>query len=125
MDYDDNDFQSQNLRLAGEGSAKFPPFSSSAAESCSISRRNNVWSGATSSESVEMLLKSVGEEEIIPGQTTVKDSGACDELGIITKQMEHNLKPDNSNLSNVGNLPQIEDTSQTHEAPSLFGLRRI
>ena len=25
MDYDDNDFQSQNLRLAGEGSAKFPP----------------------------------------------------------------------------------------------------
>ena len=25
MDYDDNDFQSQYLRLAGEGSAKFPP----------------------------------------------------------------------------------------------------
>ncbi|CBI36685.3 unnamed protein product, partial [Vitis vinifera] len=25
MDYDDNDFQSQNLQLAGEGSAKFPP----------------------------------------------------------------------------------------------------
>ncbi|CBI36675.3 unnamed protein product, partial [Vitis vinifera] len=25
MDYDDNDFQSQNLWLAGEGSAKFPP----------------------------------------------------------------------------------------------------
>ncbi|CBI37358.3 unnamed protein product, partial [Vitis vinifera] len=200
MDYDDNDFQSQNLRLAGEGSAKFPPvlgpyalpkfdfddslqghlrfdslvetevflgiesqednqwiedfsrgssgieFSSSAAESCSISRRNNVWSEATSSESVEMLLKSVGQEEIVPGQTTVKDSGACDELGSITKQMEHNLKPDNSNLSNVGNvidsgptirpdeflgsfsvlnkdagkeLPQIEDTSQTREGDSL------
>ncbi|KAL6342583.1 hypothetical protein AAG906_012442 [Vitis piasezkii] len=59
--------------------------------------------------------------------------------------MEHNLKPDNSNLSNVGNvidsgptirpyeflgsfsvlndagkeLPQIEDTSQTHEGDSL------
>ena len=120
-------------------------FSSSAAESCSISRRNNVWSEATSSESVEMLLKSVGQEEIVPGQTTVKDSGACDELGSITKQMEHNLKPDNSNLSNVGNvidsgpticpdeflgsfsvlndagkeLPQIEDTSQTHESDSL------
>ena len=121
-------------------------FSSSAAESCSISRRNNVWSEATSSESVEMLLKSVGQEEIVPGQTTVKDSGACDELGSITKQMEHNLKPDNSNLSNVGNvidsgptirpdeflgsfsvlnkdagkeLPQIEDTSQTREGDSL------
>ena len=92
-----------------------------------------------------MLLKSVGQEEIVPGQTSVKDSGACDELGSITKQMEHNLKPDNSNLSNVGNvidsgptirpdeflgsfsvlndagkeLPQIEDTSQTHESDSL------
>ena len=200
MDYDDNDFQSQNLRLAGEGSAKFPPvlgpyalpkfdfddslqghlrfdslvetevflgiesqednhwiedfsrgssgieFSSSAAESCSISRRNNVWSEATSSESVEMLLKSVGQEEIVPGQTIVKDSGACDELGNLTEQMEHNLKPDNSDPSNVGNvidsgrtirpdeflgsfsvlnedagkeLPQIEDTSQIHEGDSL------
>lgn len=200
MDYDDNDFQSQNLRLAGEGSAKFPPvlgpyalpkfdfddslqghlrfdslvetevflgiesqednqwiedfsrgssgieFSSSAAESCSISRRNNVWSEATSSESVEMLLKSVGQEEIVPGETVVKDSGLCDELGSLTKQMEHNLKPDNRNLSNVGNvidsgpiirpdeflesfsvlnedpgkeLHQIAHTSQTHEGDSL------
>ena len=25
MDYDDNDFQSQNLHLPGEGSTKFPP----------------------------------------------------------------------------------------------------
>ncbi|RVW23653.1 hypothetical protein CK203_093950 [Vitis vinifera] len=154
MDYDDNDFQSQNLRLAGEGSAKFPPvlgpyalpkfdFDDSLQGHL---RRNNVWSEATSSESVEMLLKSVGQEEIVPGQTTVKDSGACDELGSITKQMEHNLKPDNSNLSNVGNvidsgptirpdeflgsfsvlnkdagkeLPQIEDTSQTREGDSL------
>jgi hypothetical protein len=38
-------------------------FSSSAAESCSISKTNNVWSEATSTESVEMLLKSVGENE--------------------------------------------------------------
>src|SRR6185437_11822569 len=36
-------------------------FSSSAAESCS--KTNNVWSEATSTESVEMLLKSVGENE--------------------------------------------------------------
>ena len=28
-----------------------------------------------------MLLKSIGQEEIVPGQTTVKDSGVYDELG--------------------------------------------
>ncbi|XP_073353250.1 protein SWOLLEN 1 isoform X1 [Aegilops tauschii subsp. strangulata] len=39
-------------------------FSSSAAESCSISRSNYVWSEATSTECVEMLLKSVGENEM-------------------------------------------------------------
>ncbi|KAG2679912.1 hypothetical protein I3760_11G072900 [Carya illinoinensis] len=142
MDYDDNDFQSQNLHLAGEGSTKFPPvlqpyalpkfdfddslqghlrfdslvetevflgiesnennhwiedfsrgssgieFNSTATESCSIARRNNVWSEATSSESVEMLLKSVGQEEIIPRQPVVKESDACDELGLLGKQME-------------------------------------
>ncbi|VAH18204.1 unnamed protein product [Triticum turgidum subsp. durum] len=39
-------------------------FSSSAAEPCSISRSNYVWSEATSTECVEMLLKSVGENEM-------------------------------------------------------------
>ncbi|WVZ57611.1 hypothetical protein U9M48_007974 [Paspalum notatum var. saurae] len=38
-------------------------FGSSAAESCSLSKTNNVWSEATSTESVEMLLKSVGEND--------------------------------------------------------------
>ncbi|WCJ25904.1 G2484-1 protein [Euphorbia peplus] len=152
MDYDDNDFQSQNLQLAGESSNKFPPvlrpyalpkfdfddnlhgslrfdslvetevflgiesnedsqwiedfsrgsggiqFSSSAAESCSIPLRNNVWSEATSSESVEMLLKSVGQEELILAQNHSKESDACDELGCIIKQMEPNLKQ-NSNIA--------------------------
>lgn len=144
MDYDDNDFQGQNLHLAGEGSSKFSPvlhpyslpkfdfddglqshlrfdslvenevflgiptqednqwiedfsrgssgieFSSSAAESCSISRRNNVWSEATSSESVEMLLKSVRQEEMVPGETIIEESDACRESG----GMEHHLKQD-------------------------------
>ncbi|KAM7531100.1 hypothetical protein LguiB_034510 [Lonicera macranthoides] len=40
-------------------------FSPSAAESCSISRHINVWSEATSSESVEMLLKSVGSSNAV------------------------------------------------------------
>lgn len=148
MDYDDNDFQGQNLHLAGEGSSKFSPvlhpyalpkfdfddglqshlrfdslvenevflgipsqednqwiedfsrgssgieFSPSAAESCSISRRNNVWSEATSSESVEMLLKSVRQEEMVPGDTIIEESDACRELGGLTEGMEHHLKQD-------------------------------
>lgn len=128
MDYDDNDFQGQNLQLAGEGNPQFPPvlrsyalpkfdfddslqghlrfdslvetevflgiqsqeddnqwiedfsrgnsgieFSSSAAENCSIPRRKNVWSEATSSESVEMLLKSVGQEDMNLGQAIIKE----------------------------------------------------
>eukprot|EP00258_Populus_trichocarpa_P036288 XP_024452307.1 uncharacterized protein LOC7461980 isoform X2 [Populus trichocarpa] len=150
MDYDDNDFQSHNLHLVGEGSNKFPPvlqpyalpkfdfddslhgslrfdslvetevflgiennednqwiedysrgtsgiqFSSRAAESCSISRCNNVWSEATSSESVEMLLKSVGQEDNTPVQNNSRESDACDELGCILKHMEPSLKQENN-----------------------------
>jgi len=151
MDYDDNDFQNQNLHLAGEGSAKFPPvlrpyalpkfdfdeslqanlrfdslvetevflgiesnednqwidafsrggsgieFSSTAAESCSISRHGKVWSEATSSESVEMLLKSVGQEDYIPRQTVIQESDACDELACLAKQMDTNPKFEDRN----------------------------
>lgn len=163
MDYDDNDFQSQNLHLAGEGSTNCPPvlqpyglpkfdfddslqghlrfdslvetevflgiesseannwiedfsrgssgieFSSSAVESCSISRRNNVWSEATSSESVEMLLKSVGQEEIIPAHTIFEESDAGKEVGCI-KQMEPNLKNDGNILSEIGAVTDLQST---------------
>ncbi|TYH59290.1 hypothetical protein ES332_D08G213000v1 [Gossypium tomentosum] len=194
MDNDENDSQSHNCHLAGEGNNKFPPvlrpyalprfdfddnlhghlrfdslvetevflgiessednqwiedfsrggtgiaFSSSAAESCSISRCNNVWSEAASSESVEMLLKSVGQDETIPVQTISKNSDACDELGCIINQMEPTLKHGDSGLPKVGDdlqpalqsgdcpgkLPGlkddiggdhllVEDVSQTHE----------
>ncbi|XP_022719064.1 uncharacterized protein LOC111277105 isoform X2 [Durio zibethinus] len=172
MDYDDNDFQSQNLHLAGEGNNKFPPvlrpyalprfdfdenlhghirfdslvetevflgiessedtqwiedfsrgstgiaFRSSEAEPCSISRRNNVWSEAASSESVEMLLKSVGQDEIIPCQTNSKDSDACDELGCIIKQMEPSLKHGDSGFSKGGD--DLQPALQTGEIPGKF-----
>ncbi|GAB2216907.1 hypothetical protein Drorol1_Dr00000055, partial [Drosera rotundifolia] len=65
-------------------------FSPSASESCSLSRRNNVWSEATSSESVEMLLNSVGQEEMVPEETLVEESNDFDELSCLAKQMEHN-----------------------------------
>ncbi|MBA0786882.1 hypothetical protein Gotri_025608 [Gossypium trilobum] len=173
MDYDDNDFQSPNLHLAGEGNNKFPPvlrpyalskfdfddnlhgrlrfdslveteaflgiesgednqwiedfsrgssgiaFSSSAAEPCSISRHNNVWSEAASSESVEMLLKSVGQDESVIGQSISKDSDACDELGGIIRKMEPSLEHGDSGLSKVGLQPAL----RTGEIPGkLSGL---
>ncbi|XP_054809968.1 uncharacterized protein LOC129311623 isoform X2 [Prosopis cineraria] len=168
MDYDDNDFQSQNLHLAGEGSAKFPPvlrpyalpkfdfdeslpgqlrfdnlvetevflgiennednqwidafprgssgieFSSTAAESCSISRHNNVWSEAASSESVEMLLKSVGQEEFIPRQSVIQESDACNELACLAKQMESNPKADDKNESR-GDVASLQPYHNIHE----------
>ncbi|XP_061337001.1 uncharacterized protein LOC133284060 isoform X2 [Gastrolobium bilobum] len=168
MDYDDNDFQSQNPHLAGEGSNKFPSalrpfalpkfdfdeslqghlrfdslvetevflgiesnednhwidaysrvssgieFSSTAAESCSISRHNNVWSEATSSESVEMLLKSVGQEEFIPRETVIQESDACDELACLAKQMEPNPKPDDKNECN-DNATELQPPGDIHE----------
>ena len=176
MDYDDNDFQSQNLHLAGEGSTKFPPvlqpyalpkfdfddslqghlrfdslvetevflgiesnednqwiedfsrgssgieFNSSAAETCSISRRNNVWSEATSSESVEMLLKSVGQEETILRQTIVEESEACDELGSLTKQMEPSLKHDDDILPKIGDDTDLKSTLPQDEIPENFSV---
>ncbi|KAL8196187.1 hypothetical protein R6Q57_025187 [Mikania cordata] len=90
MDIDDNDAQDQNLRIAGEGTSKVSPvlhsyalpkfeFDDSEAfleitnqednhwieeySTAVKSTRKNVWYEATSSESVEMLLKSVGQEE--------------------------------------------------------------
>ncbi|KAK8267852.1 hypothetical protein V6Z12_D11G027400 [Gossypium hirsutum] len=180
MDYDDNDFQSPNLHLAGEGNNKFPPvlrpyalskfdfddnlhgrlrfdslveteaflgiesgednqwiedfsrgssgiaFSSSAAEPCSISRHNNVWSEAASSESVEMLLKSVGQDESVIGQSISKDSDACDELGGIIRKMEPSLEHGDSGLSKVGLQPALQTDGslqpalQTGEIPGKF-----
>ncbi|GMJ15073.1 hypothetical protein HRI_005176500 [Hibiscus trionum] len=148
MDYDDNDLQSPNLHLAGEGNNKFPPvlcpyalprfdfednqwiedfsrgstgiaFSSSVAEPCSISRCKNVWSEAASSESVEMLLKSVGQDESILSQTIIKDSDACDELGGgRIKLMEPSLKHGDSDLTEVGD--DLQPASQTGDIPRKF-----
>uniref|UniRef100_A0A7N0RC50 Agenet domain-containing protein n=1 Tax=Kalanchoe fedtschenkoi TaxID=63787 RepID=A0A7N0RC50_KALFE len=77
-------------------------FSSQAAESASISRRNNVWSEAASLESVEMLLKAVGQEDTIPGDNEIQDCGAGDELGSSTLQLKQNEEDkDHLNANNV------------------------
>ncbi|XP_022875433.1 uncharacterized protein LOC111393895 isoform X1 [Olea europaea var. sylvestris] len=148
MDYNDNDYEGQNLHLAGEDSSKISSvlcpyalpkfdfddslqghlrfdslvenevflgiasqednqwiedfsrgssgieFHSSAAESCSLPRRNNVWSEATSSESVEMLLKAVGQEEMVPGEAIVEETDPGDQYCGMMEPMESNLKHD-------------------------------
>ncbi|XP_039121948.1 uncharacterized protein LOC120258555 isoform X2 [Dioscorea cayenensis subsp. rotundata] len=48
---------------------------STATEPCSISKHGNAWSEATSSESVEILLKSIGEGEI-ENETIMNEVGA-------------------------------------------------
>ncbi|KAG9452277.1 hypothetical protein H6P81_005181 [Aristolochia fimbriata] len=157
MDYDDNDFQSQNFHLVGEDASKFPPslrsftlpkydlddnlqvhlgfgidetevllgiqsqqdnhwiedfsrgssgieFSSSAAESCSISRRNNVWSEATSSESVEMLLKSVGQDEAITKQIIIEEPVASEGHDSLNNQMDSSTDKDQLLPTTTGDL---------------------
>uniref|UniRef100_A0A0D9XME6 Agenet-like domain-containing protein n=1 Tax=Leersia perrieri TaxID=77586 RepID=A0A0D9XME6_9ORYZ len=86
-------------------------FSSTAAESCSINRKNNVWSEATSTESVEMLLKSVGENEM----TENMDDNAHRQLSGMDSQTDpSNMQPKSSN-SPSGNIivPSENDKSQS------------
>lgn len=145
MDYNDNDYEGQNLHLAGEESSKISvlrpfalpkfdfddslhghlrfdslvenevflgipsqednhwiedfsrggngiEFSSSAAESCALPRHINVWSEATSSESVEMLLKAVGQEEMVPGENMIEESDPGDQLGSTTRVVENDSR---------------------------------
>lgn len=145
MDYNDNDYEGQNLHLAGEESSKISvlrpfalpkfdfddslhghlrfdslvenevflgipsqednhwiedfsrggsgiEFNSSAAESCALRRHINVWSEATSSESVEMLLKAVGQEEMVTGEKMIEESDPGDQLGSSTRVVENDLR---------------------------------
>ncbi|CAH9120043.1 unnamed protein product [Cuscuta europaea] len=158
MDYNENDYQSKNLHLAGEDSLKVSPvlrpftlprfdyddslqghlrfdslvenevflgipcqednqwiedfpressgiveYSSSVTQPCSITGHNNVWYEATSSESVEMLLKSVGQEHNLPEDTTIHQSSCDKELGNVT----HNLEP---SLLEDDKMDYAEDT---------------
>ncbi|XP_073055785.1 protein SWOLLEN 1-like isoform X3 [Primulina eburnea] len=85
-------------------------FSSNATESCALPRHDNVWSEATSSESVEMLLKAVGQDEVAPGETMVE--GSDPQLGSSTKQVEVNLKNDQMDYVLEGEGCSLKVTSE-------------
>ncbi|XP_022678858.1 uncharacterized protein LOC101784313 isoform X1 [Setaria italica] len=89
-------------------------FSSSAAESCSISKTNNVWSEATSTESVEMLLKSVGENET----TGNMDSNAHLQLSGMDSQTDpSNVHPKSMNSPTDSTVvPAKKDQSQSTDS---------
>ncbi|XP_020684523.1 uncharacterized protein LOC110101097 isoform X2 [Dendrobium catenatum] len=154
MDYDENDFRSQNFQLVGEDKFSvnlrsfplprfdldehlrfdslveeevllgiqgqennwidFPPgssaleFSSSAAESCSIARHNNVWSEATSSESVDLLLKSVGEDEMINGKAVIMDVSANDESNGIDNRVDLYVEKCDAHESSIMDILPVD-----------------
>uniref|UniRef100_A0ACD5TMV2 Uncharacterized protein n=1 Tax=Avena sativa TaxID=4498 RepID=A0ACD5TMV2_AVESA len=85
-------------------------FSSSAAQSRSISRTNYVWSEATSTECVEMLLKSVGENEM----TGNMDDNAHRPLSGMDSQIDPSSTQPNSSNSPSDSIaaPTVNDQSQ-------------
>ncbi|KAI4303259.1 hypothetical protein MLD38_038910 [Melastoma candidum] len=89
-------------------------FATCASESCPISRHNNVWSEATSSESVEMLLKSVGQEETMSRQPTIQPSNSSEPCSTIT-QMEPNLTDDAGIISDKADASKGESLSPLAE----------
>ncbi|GER25687.1 agenet domain-containing family protein [Striga asiatica] len=97
-------------------------FSSSATQSCALPRHINVWSEATSSESVEMLLKAVGQEEMVRGEKLMEEPEPGDQLGSPTRQMDdvgHDNKTDDVKpLKNSSISPaEVEgNTSRSYES---------
>lgn len=85
-------------------------FNSSTVES----RHNNVWSEATSSESVEMLLKSVGQEEKVVKETIIKNLDICNETGSLTEVMDPNLNQESQKNQLSGGELNLVVLSEKH-----------
>jgi hypothetical protein len=86
-------------------------FRSSVAESCTLPKTSNVWSEATSTESVEMLLKSVGEGEMAGNI----DGNGRNRLSGMDSQIDpSNEKPKSSNSPTDSiAVPTERDQSQS------------
>eukprot|EP00268_Persea_americana_P064883 TRINITY_DN858_c0_g5_i3.p1 TRINITY_DN858_c0_g5~~TRINITY_DN858_c0_g5_i3.p1 ORF type:complete len:2953 (+),score=716.13 TRINITY_DN858_c0_g5_i3:281-9139(+) len=92
-------------------------FGSNIAASCSFSRSNNVWSEATSSESVEMLLKSVGQDVSIAKQNIIEESNVCVGLDSLNKQMDPTSNQDDSVFSMIRGAIDTEPTLPPERCP--------
>ncbi|KAI4338465.1 hypothetical protein MLD38_023523 [Melastoma candidum] len=109
----ESNVESQWIEDYSQGNAAIE-FATCASESCPISRHNNVWSEATSSESVEMLLKSVGLEEAMPRQPAIQPSNSSEPCSTIT-QMEPNLTDDTGIVSDKADASNGESRSPVSE----------
>jgi len=92
-------------------------FDSTPADSCSISRRENVWSEATSSESVEMLLKSVGQEETMPEKSIIQEPNACDDWGTLAKNVESVTKKGEKSDGHAANSEPVQEDEFRKDDP--------
>ncbi|KAL0727682.1 hypothetical protein Bca4012_023775 [Brassica carinata] len=87
-----------------------------------ISRRDNVWSEATSSESVEMLLNSVGEDQVTLREDTIKKSdetmeqlepGQTNHEDVLVKEETPNVQPNPSLDHSPGEQVLLKDDPLT------------
>lgn len=93
-------------------------FDSTPGDSCSISRRDNVWSEATSSESVEMLLKSVGQEETMPDKSVIQEPNACDDHGTLAKNVESVINMDEKSDRYAVNSEAVHEDEFLKDSPA-------
>lgn len=79
-------------------------FSSTATQTCTISRHVNVWSEATSSESVQMLLNSVGQDE----ENLVERPDTCKSLQTPKNDKQFNMSMSESSPCNIEAVLDVE-----------------
>lgn len=94
----------ENGVLGLEAGSQNIEFSSTATQSSTISRHVNVWSEATSSESVQMLLNSVGQDE----ENLVEGPDTCESLQTPENDKEYNMSISESSPCNIEAVLDIE-----------------
>lgn len=94
----------ENGVLGLEAGSQNIEFSSTATQTCTISRHVNVWSEATSSESVQMLLNSVGQDE----ENLVEGPDACESLQTSMNDKDFNMSNSESSACNIEAVLDVE-----------------
>ncbi|KAK4389567.1 hypothetical protein Sango_2293700 [Sesamum angolense] len=93
MDYNDNDYEGQNLHLAGEESSKI----SSVLRPFALPKfdfDDSLHGHLRFDSLVENEVLAVGQEEMVPGENMIEESDPADQLGSSTRQMENDSRLD-------------------------------
>lgn len=94
----------ENGVLGLEAGSQNIEFSSTTTQTCTISRHVNVWSEATSSESVQMLLNSVGQDE----ENLVEGPDTCESMQTSENDKEFNMSNSESSPCNIEAVLDVE-----------------